>query len=224
MPNYADLTSIAQNETEKAVLLSGDSIALLFSILGEYAGETYNWFGSADFRFLTVEEIDIVKALVAKTERALMEEIQVAGATGTVVMSVAPIVGALLCDGTTYHRVDYPELYAFMDGTDYIVDADHFTVPDLIGRFPMGATLAGGEGGEATHQLTSDEMPTHNHQQSNRSGVGMFDYSGATGAYPTVANATTSSNLSVNSTQQSGGNQAHNNIPPYHELEFYIYT
>lgn len=75
MPDYADLTSVAENENERAVLLAGDSTALLFCILGEYADKMFNWTGSDDAGGLTVSETDTVKALIAKTERALMEEI-----------------------------------------------------------------------------------------------------------------------------------------------------
>jgi len=38
--------------------------------------------------------------------------------------------GVLVCDGSSYLRVDYPELYSVL-ATPYITDADHFTVPDL---------------------------------------------------------------------------------------------
>lgn len=38
--------------------------------------------------------------------------------------------GILACDGATYLRTDYPHLYAVLP-TLYIIDADHFSVPDL---------------------------------------------------------------------------------------------
>lgn len=38
--------------------------------------------------------------------------------------------GVLACDGSGYARVDYQRLYDVLS-SDYIVDADNFTVPDL---------------------------------------------------------------------------------------------
>lgn len=38
--------------------------------------------------------------------------------------------GVLACDGASYLRTDYPQLYSALS-TPYIVDADNFTVPDL---------------------------------------------------------------------------------------------
>lgn len=46
---------------------------------------------------------------------------------------------ALVCDGTTYLKVDYPELWAVIDAA-YEVDEDNFRVPDLIARFPLGSS------------------------------------------------------------------------------------
>lgn len=72
MPNYADLTSVVANETDKAVLLSGQSIALLFTALGELKC----WTGSGDFGRLTDAERDAVGAMVSRAERELMTEVQ----------------------------------------------------------------------------------------------------------------------------------------------------
>ena len=57
-------------------------------------------------------------------------------------------------------------------------------------KYKNGAT-----GGEASHQLTINEMPSHSHAQRSR--------------------GATSNNNSIGSTFNTGGNQAHNNMPPY---------
>jgi microcystin-dependent protein len=88
---------------------------------------------------------------------------------------VVPVLRATLppnklwCDGSTYLRTDYPKLYAVLD-SEFIVDADHFIVPDLRRRTVIGADddyPVNASGGEATHTLTSGEMPSHTHVQDS---------------------------------------------------------
>lgn len=80
------------------------------------------------------------------------------------------------------------------------------------GRFLLGAdsTYAGGStGGEATHQLTTAEMPSHNHTLDN------YNVTGGTTSFMTVqANDKKGYSGNVN-TLYTGGNQPHNNMPPY---------
>ena len=77
-----------------------------------------------------------------------------------------------------------------------------------------GDTYAAGSiGGEATHTLTINEMPTHNH--SILSGVGSNSQYGA-------KIETTSNGMFENfAIQNAGGSQPHNNMPPY--LAAYIW-
>lgn len=75
-----------------------------------------------------------------------------------------------------------------------------------------GATYAAGStGGEATHKLTIDEMPSHSH------GV-IVDKGGAksTPSLQAVGGKTTRAQ-----TTNVGGNAAHNNMPPY--LAVYVW-
>lgn len=80
------------------------------------------------------------------------------------------------------------------------------------GRFLLGAdsTYAGGStGGEATHQITTAEMPSHNHALDN------YNVTGGTTSFMTVqANDKKGYSGNVN-TLYTGGNQPHNNMPPY---------
>ena len=220
MPNYADFFGVVNNEQEKAVLLSGSSIALLFTALGEYLADSQSWQGSGDFGALTDEERDTVDELIALTERELMTENGgVVTETGIIFMSPADRDGALLCDGTQYLRVDYPALYAFLAGTVYIVDADNFVVPDLMEVFVQGDETPGNTGGEATHVLTNNEMPAHTHFIDFGSGT----LDPGSGIRALGATADRQYLMTIN-TSSKGANLAHNNMPPYHTMRFYIWT
>ena len=80
------------------------------------------------------------------------------------------------------------------------------------GRFLLGADdtyAAGSTGGEAAHQLTTSEMPSHNHTLDN------YDTTGGTTSSMTVqANDKKGYSGNVN-TLYAGGNKAHDNMPPY---------
>ena len=87
---------------------------------------------------------------------------------------------------------------------------------------------AGTTGGEAMHTLTTDEIPSHTHTQNPHSHKQNYDtwynkandydvrLAGSTNGYYSCAgrsNYETESATAIN--QETGGNQAHNNMPPY---------
>lgn len=80
------------------------------------------------------------------------------------------------------------------------------------GRFLLGADstyAAGSTGGEAVHQLTTSEMPSHNHTLDNYNTTG-----GTTSSMTVQANDKKGYSGNVN-TLYTGGNKANNNMPPY---------
>lgn len=88
------------------------------------------------------------------------------------------------------------------------------TWEQLQDRFLLaaGSTYsAGSTGGEATHTLTVDEMPNHNHA----SGHGFHNVASGTGAECLSNYYIDGDDYSANRTSYIGGGAAHNNMPPY---------
>lgn len=89
----------------------------------------------------------------------------------------------------------------------------------IKGRFLLAADDStyklGGTGGEATHTLTINEMPSHKHTN--------WTAQGGSWARETMCcgNTTEHTMADYNNTSYAGGNQAHNNMPPY--LVVYIW-
>ena len=81
--------------------------------------------------------------------------------------------------------------------------------PDLRGRFILGVSdshAVNSTGGEETHTLSINEMPSYNHLNATagNSGAGLETGVGSiANGYPTTS---------------TGGNQPHNNMPPYYAL------
>ena len=99
---------------------------------------------------------------------------------GTIKMfggSTAPD-GYLLCNGSAVSRTTYAALFAAI-GTTYGAGdgSTTFNLPDLQGRFPLGAgsgdgltaRTVGQKDGEEGHALTAAEMPAHSHTASTAS-------------------------------------------------------
>jgi microcystin-dependent protein len=71
--------------------------------------------------------------------------------------------------------------------------------------------------GEVVHTLTEPEMPNHTHTISLKTSAGG---SSTNGLEPT--NGYTNSKELMVSTKPAGGDQAHNNMPPFHVVQWYI--
>ncbi|HID72544.1 TPA: hypothetical protein EYP38_01265 [Candidatus Micrarchaeota archaeon] len=140
------------------------------------------------------------------------------------VLSAAPS-GWLLCDGSAVSRTTYADLFDAIGTTFGAGDGSTtFNVPDLRGRVfagldNMGGSSAnvvtdasadslGGTMGEETHTLTEAEMPSHTHRQVAHN-VGTLGAASNAGA-----NSTANQFNSSDYTLSTGGDAAHNNMPP----------
>lgn len=87
--------------------------------------------------------------------------------------------------------------------------------PDLRGRFLLGASVShatGSKGGEETHTLTVGEMPAHAHDGTKSTEKTAYYGSNS------FAEVVTSISNTSSATSKTGGDQAHNNMPPYYTI------
>jgi microcystin-dependent protein len=151
----------------------------------------------------------------------------------------APL-GWALCNGQLLSITQNTALFSLL-GTTYGGDGrSTFGLPNLQASAPMGYGNGGGltprtwgdTGGEFAVTLLSTQMPSHSHAVACISGAGSSNspannvWAAAPGdrvAPPVYANAKPNSvNMNAAAVQPSGGNQPHNNMPPYLAVYFVI--
>lgn len=147
---------------------------------------------------------------------------------GTVFASAGVMSGPFLeCNGAAVDRTIYSDLFAAIGETYGAGDGSTtFNLPNLQGRFVVGdgdslttgsTSLAQGDiGGTAEHQLTESEMPSHRHRLPNgandaQAGGNDSNIPGDPGSLVYYSNFT-------------GGDQPHQNMPPYLTLKWYVCT
>lgn len=149
--------------------------------------------------------------------------------------SSAPVANWLACDGASYLRADYPNLFAVIGVTYGSVDGSHFNVPDLRGRVPVGVGAGSGlstytlgqTGGEEAHQLTTSELASHTHTDSGHAHTYVPAVASVGAAITGVpvpsavpgVGITGTGNASISA---SGGDTAHNTLQPYLALNYFI--
>jgi len=203
----------AQAIAEKRITALTDLSAVLFlAVITDYKIRERWTAGGED---LTDDQWDDIEKAISQAEHEAITSM-----IGMIIPHVLSVFDAVVlpCDGGTYNRVDYPLLYDAIDPI-YILDPDTFKTPNLVGRFPLGESVdfeLGSEGGEAEHTLTVDEMPSHVHGYTqptfgvDMESVGVPDPTGV--GNPPLPQFT----------DAEGGDEAHNNMPPYTVIRWVI--
>jgi len=227
---------IAANYLPRIVRLSPEGLTLFLST-ADLTANRWDWENN-DGTPLTDSEWDAIEADVDRAYKELM----VNPMLGTIApfITATPPDGMLECDGSIYLRTDYPDLYAALD-TTFVMDADHFIVPDLRGRVMLGAGSGSGlsayavadNGGEETHVLVTAEIPAHSHAvtdlgHSHAEGTAAPNLTtiGPGAPEPTAipapgVTAVATTGISI---QNSGGDGSHENRQPYTALRMGIWA
>lgn len=121
---------------------------------------------------------------------------------------------------TALRASEYPigRIVMFYDNLDHSSYLGFTWERCMIGKSPIGLDLSdtdfntiGNTGGEKTHTLTINEMPSHNHKSTH-----YLDWYSGGGKKNVVGGD--SNQLSTSNT---GGGQAHNNLQPYEVVSFW---
>lgn len=140
--------------------------------------------------------------------------------------------GYLICDGSAVSRSTYAGLFSVV-GTTYGTGngTTTFNLPDLRAKVPGGyksgdsnfGTL-GGSGGEATHVLSTAEMPSHAHDENSEAWVNTGGTNKISFGSSVFMNTVSQGGRGAVSTAAAGGGGAHNNLQPYQTLNYIIKT
>jgi len=154
---------------------------------------------------------------------------------GTIIQSaaIAEPAGWYECDGRSLDIYTFAELFTAI-GYTYGGYSPSFNIPDMRGRVGIGVGSGYGlasTGGDATHTLTTGEMPSHTHTSnssvnSNGLGAGLIVSDGNNTQNTDVNPTTGEPNLYANPIQlainNTGGGGSHNNMQPYVVLRYLI--
>jgi len=172
-----------------------------------------------DYARVTIGQI-VAAALVAAAQVPPGALVPYAGAT--------PPAGYLLCDGAEVLTATYPELYAAIaDNWGVPSDGDHFVLPDLRGRVPLGVGTGAGlsayaladTGGEEEHTLSTAELHAHSHGLMTDNFLVTLEP--GTGQEVSLVNVLGGT---FNDTNNNGSSDPHENRQPYAAVNWLVKT
>ncbi len=167
---------------------------------------------------------------LSKAIDALITEAGLSVQTGSILWFAGDLIpaGYLECDGKAISRTQFNRLFSVLDTSFGVGDgATTFNLPDLRGRFVLGKDNMGGTSADRVIALQADtlgagagqdkvtltvaQLPSHTHSYSvaSSAGGGMNFNDSGDGNISTVTGST-------------GGNQPHNNMPPFITLKAII--
>ena len=126
------------------------------------------------------------------------------------------VSGDLYYHGTIFNPTDLNEVYPVGSIYMSVNNVDPGTlfggtweqIQDTFLLAAGSSYTAGDTGGEATHTLTVDEMPSHNHTVSRGTNTGSTEWG-------LVRYNTQNSSADTTRIANTGGGEPHNNMPPY---------
>jgi len=141
-------------------------------------------------------------------------------------------VGWASCDGTLL-SISQNEVLFQLIGTTYGGDGQNtFALPDLRGRLPVhqattGFTIGQNSGAESV-TLTTSQLPAHAHTANALAGPGSSGspsgnfWAATSGPAAYVNGNPTPTPMDSAALQSAGGNQPHENMPPFQVVNFII--
>jgi microcystin-dependent protein len=137
--------------------------------------------------------------------------------------------GWAFCDGRLVSIAQNTALFSLLGTTYGGNGSTNFALPDLRGRVAVGFgqgpgqpnVIQGETGGQASVTLTASQIPAHSHALPASTGAQTTNR--PTNAYPAAGNSYSSTqNAQLQPTGASGGNQPHENRPPFLGMNYII--
>jgi microcystin-dependent protein len=211
------------------VLFIPNDPAIIAAVTGAINELVYSW-NWEEYGTVTPEEM--AEGLVDMFDQFSFGEgsCRVIGEIVTFAGASSPDPAWLACDGASYLRADYPDLFAII-GTVYgASDATHFNVPDLSGHVGIGVSGShslGTSGGAETVTLTTAEIPSHGHTDTGHlhtvANQGVFlQLAPPVGVFPSAVPLPGVTGLASANITNTGGDGAHNNMQPFLTLNYFI--